>query len=230
MPEAVESADLQRWARTAGLLYLLTNATAVIVVYARGQLILKGDAAGTAANIVASERLFRLGIVFELVTVAGVVALVVALHAVLRTVSRELALMAAFWRLMETASFAAITFSSLTVLTLLDDASYLGPLGADQRAALGYSFLRLHNAGFQVAFLFLGLGSAMFAWLWWRSRYIPRALAGLGIVASLVMAAAAIIYTLAPSIMQGKTMLVMAPMGLFEIGLGLWLLVRGIRT
>ncbi len=224
------SLGLQRWARTAGLLYLLTNATAVVMVWARGQVIVKGDAAATAANIVASERLFRIGIAFELLTVAGVIALVVALYAVLRTVSRELALMATFWRLMETAAFATITFSSFTVLALLGSDTYLGPVAVEQRAALAYSFLRVHNAGFQTGFLFLGLGSTMFAWLWWRSRYVPRVFAGLGIIASLIMVGAAISLIVAPAVMQRVGLAYMAPMGLFEIGLGLWLLVRGIRT
>lgn len=230
MTDGTEAANLQRWARTAGLLYLLTNATAVVMVWARGQVIVKGDAAATAANIFASERVFRIGIAFELATVAGVVALVVALYAVLRKVSRELALMAAFWRLMETATFATITISSFTVLALLGTDDYLGPVGADQRAALAYSFLRIHNAGLQVGFLFLGLGSTMFAWLWWRSRYVPRMLAGLGIVASLIMTVSALTYIIVPPVMQTVGPAYMAPMGLFEIGLGLWLLVRGIRT
>ena len=225
-----EAAGLQRWARTAGLLYLLTNATAVMMIWAPAQVIVKGDAAATAANIVASERLFRIGIAFELATVAGVIALIVALHAILRTVNRELALMAVFWRLMETASFAAITFSSFTVLALLGSDDFLAPVAAEQRAALAYSFLRTHSAGFQIGFLFLGLGSTMFAWLWWRSRYIPRAFAGLGIVASLIMTLSAFTYIVAPSAMQAVGLAYMAPMGLFEIGLGLWLLVRGIRT
>lgn len=229
MTEA-RTVGLQRWARTAGLLYLLTNATAVVMVWARGQVIVKGDAAATAANIVASERLFRIGIAFELLTVAGVIALIVALYTVLRTVSRELALIGAFWRLMETATFVAITFSSFTVLALLGPDDYLAPIAADQRAALAYSFLRIHNAGYQVGFLFLGLGSTMFAWLWWQSRYVPRLLAGLGIVASLIMTLTGLAYTIAPTAVQGATLIAMAPMGLFEIGLGVWLLVRGIRT
>jgi Domain of unknown function (DUF4386) len=73
---AIEPAQ-QTAARVAGFLYLFTMATANFAeFYARGRLIVGGDAAQTAMNITASERLFRLGIVSNLITFASVVPLV----------------------------------------------------------------------------------------------------------------------------------------------------------
>ncbi len=91
-------------AKVAGFLYLFTMATANFAeFYARGRLIVFGDAVQTAKNIAASERLFRLGIVSNLITFASVVILVAALYFVLKPINRNVALLAAFWRLAESA-------------------------------------------------------------------------------------------------------------------------------
>src|SRR4030095_1120453 len=99
-------------ARAAGLLYLSLMVTGVFAeFYARGPLIVPGDAAQTARNIAASERLFRLGRVSTLITFAGAVARVVALYVVLKPVNRNLALLAAFWRLAECAILGVISLN-----------------------------------------------------------------------------------------------------------------------
>jgi len=217
-------------ARLVGFLYLFTNATAIFFFYARGRVIATGDAAQTAKNIAASERLFRLAIVGELITVAGTVILVVALYAILRTIDRNVALLAAFWRLLENVVLAIIPLNAFVVLALLGGADYLRAFDAAQLQALAYVFLRAHGAGFRIGFLFLGLGSAAFAYLWFKSRYIPRLLAALGILASLQMAASEVAIMTFPALASVVGMAYMAPMGLFELTLGFWLLIKGVRT
>ena len=229
---AVDDADpssRQRWARLAGFLYLATNATAIFAFSVSGQFIVRNDPMQTAANIAASESLFRIAVAGELVTIAGVVALIVALYVVLKQVGRNLALLAAFWRLMENCILAVLTFTSFTALALLGGGNYLQPMDAQQSQGLMFTLLRVHSYGFQVGFLFLGLGSALFSYLWLKSRYIPRWLAVLGLFASLVMAVVALGIIVWPGLYGVVTMAYMAPMGIYEIGLGLWLLVKGIR-
>jgi len=217
-------------AKAAGFLYLFTNATAIVGFYARGQVYARGDAVQTARNLATSERLFRVGIVSELITVAGVVMLVVALYAILEPINRNVALLAAFWRLLETVVLALIPLNAFVALSLLSGADYLRAVDVHHLQALALMFLRLHLVGFRIGFLFLGLGSAAFAWLWLKSRYIPRALAVLGIVASLVMAIAESAIIAFPGLAAVVGLAYMAPMGVFEFTLGGWLLVKGLRT
>ena len=81
-------------AKVAGVLYLVMMATSIFFdAFVRSNLVVAGDAARTASNILASERLFRVGIVFELITAAGDIALVIALYVVLKPVSQGLALL-----------------------------------------------------------------------------------------------------------------------------------------
>src|SRR3954471_7028808 len=84
-------------ARLAGLLYLIAMATGLFAeFYVRfpSTLIVSGDAAKTATNIMAKERLYRIGLANNIVTFAIDVVLIWALYILLRPVNRNLALLA----------------------------------------------------------------------------------------------------------------------------------------
>src|SRR4051794_30894543 len=86
-------------AKLAGFLYLFTNATAIVAFSARGKLMVPNDPVQTAKNIVGSERLFRIGIATELITVVGVIVLLWTLYVVLKPINRDVALLGALLRL-----------------------------------------------------------------------------------------------------------------------------------
>ena len=229
MANCLDDRTRRLWARWTGLLLVATNATAMFAIWTRGTFIASRDPAATAANIAGAETGFRLGLAFDLLTIAGVVPLVAGLYIVLKPVGPTLALLALLWRVVENAVLAMLTFASFTALALIGGGDFIRGLAPAAANDLVYALLRVHSWGFQVGFLFLGLGQAVFSWLWWKSRYVPRWLACLGIVASLIMAAMALGIIIWPPLFSIVTMAYMAPMGLYEIGLGLWLLLAGIR-
>jgi len=221
----------QTAAKVAGFLYLFTMVTASFAeFYARGRLIVSGDAARTARNIVASERLFRIGAVSNLITFAAVVPLVVALYVVLKPINRSVALLAAFWRLAECSIFALIILNDFVALQFLSGADYLRAFDAKQLQALAYTFVGVHDAGYLMGLVFFGLGSTVFAYLWFKSRYIPRGVAALGIFSSLVVAIVTLAIMVFPSLAAVVIPVYFAPIFIFEVGLGLWLLIKGIRA
>lgn len=217
-------------AKIVGFLYLFTNATSIFGFCARGSLFVRGDAVQTVKNIAASERLYRISIVSDLLTFACVIILVSALYVVLKPINRNVALLALFWRLAENFILAVVTLSAFSALALLGGADYLRAFEEKQLQALVYMFaVRVYGIGFNIGFVFLGLGSTVFSYLWLKSRYIPQALAAWGIFSSLVLA----IVTLAVMVFPGLSALglsYMMPMGIYEVGLGLWLLVKGIQA
>ena len=219
----------RRIARLVGFLYLFTNATAMFAFSARGKLMIAGDAAQTATNIVTSEQLFRIGIATELVTIVGVIVLVWGLYAILKPVDRNLVWLATFLRLAENFVLAFITVHELAALAVLKSTASVQAFGAAQLQALVDTFVRTYGETFNIGFLFLGLGSAVFSYLWWKSRYIPRLLAGWGIFASLVMAVMSLALIMFPGL-AAMGMIYMMTMGLYEFGLGFWLLIKGIRA
>jgi hypothetical protein len=218
-------------ARVAGLMYLLTIATGVFAeFYARARQIVPGDPAQTARNIAAHELLFRLGIVSDLITFAGCVILVVALYVVLEPVNRHVAMLAAFWRLGECVILAVITLNDFAALSLVSSADYLRAFDARQLEALVYTLIRMQGAGYLIGMVFFGLGSTVFSYLWLRSRYVPRLLAGFGLFASLVLAIVTPLIMVLPSLRAVVVPIYFVPIFLFEITMGVWLLVRGIRA
>jgi len=218
-------------AKVAGFLYLFQMATAIFgESYVRGQLIVRGDATRTAQNIIGAERLFRLSIAGDLVTYTGVIVLIWALYVLVRPVNKNLALLAVFFRLAETAVLCAATVNALVALRLLSEADYLKTFEVSQLHSLARLALSAQGLGMSVGFILLGLGSTVFAYLLLKSRYIPRALAAWGIFSSMVLAIVTWVIMVFPSLGDVMGLAYMAPMGIYEVGLGLWLLVKGIHA
>lgn len=231
IPETPDIEPAQRVAaRIVGFLYLFQMATAVFgQSYVRDRLIVRGDALQTAQNIVGAERLFRLSIAGDLVTYTGVLVLVWAFYVMVRPVSKHLALLAVLFRVAETAVLCVATVNSLVVLKLLSGASYLKTFDPGQLNSLATLALNIQGLGMNVGFILLGLGSSVFAYLLLKSRYVPKVVAGWGIFSSLLMT----LGTLAIIVFPGLGVVgiaYMIPMGLYEVGLGLWLLAKGIQT
>ena len=224
-----EQATQARVARLAGALYLVQMATGVFAeVFVRGSLVVRGDPAQTAHNIIDSERFFRLGIASDLVCYTAVLVATWALYVLLRSVDRNLAVLALLLRLMELALHFNVTTQSLTALRLLSGAEYLQAIEPAELQSLAQLAIGVQGAGMNTGFILLGLGSAVFAYLFFRSRYIPRILAGWGVFASLLLSAYALTIIVFPqaAVLQIVPML---PMGIYEVGLGLWLLFNGVR-
>src|SRR5207247_1824828 len=104
-----------------------------------------------------------------------------ALYVVVRPVGKNVALLAVLFRLAENAVLSMATVNSLVALRLLSGAEYLESFEVGQRQALARLALAAQGLAMNVGFVLLGLGSAVFAYLLLRSRYVPRALAGWGI-------------------------------------------------
>ena len=216
-------------ARVAGAAFLLTMAVVVAVNFAINQRLLAGgSSAEMSRNILAHERLFRLGIAGNLVYAAGLMVLLSALYVVLRPVSRGLALLAAIWRLAYAATWALMAVNFFSALRLLNGTDYPGALGPDERQALA----RLYLSGFDqyyVGLLFYGLASTACCWLWLKSAYVPRALAAFGLIGSVWCVACTLLLFVFPTF---PTLVNLwwfdTPMALFEMALGVWLVVKGL--
>ena len=217
-------------AKWVGFLYLIQMALAVFGdSFVRGRLIVPRDAVQTAANIAASEPLFRLSIVTDLMVYASVIGLVWGIYIILKPINKDVALLAAFLRLVENAILAVTTLTAFIALRLLGDATYLKAFEPAQLQGLARVFLSAYGMGLNIGFVFLGLGSAVFSYVWLKSRYIPRVFAGWGIFASLLLTVMTLLAMVFPAAGDALGMTYMMPMGLYEVGLGLWLLIKGLH-
>ena len=162
---------------TAGVALLLMSVVAIFgnVVVIDG-LVIEGDAAQTAANIVGSQGLFRLGIASLVVVVALDVVVAWALYRVFSPVNWSLSLLAATLRLTYSGVLMVAVGQLLGVVRLLTDSSNLALLGADQLNAQAMVGITAFNDIWYVGQLLFGLHLLVIGYLAYRSGYLPRVL------------------------------------------------------
>jgi hypothetical protein len=218
-------------ARVAGLAYLITFATVVSVNFGiHDRLIVDNSAAETARNILAHERLFRIGIAGDLIYCAGVVVLLTALYVILKPVNRGLALLATFWRLVFVLMWLVMTLHLFDALRLISGADYLRAIEPGQLQALARLDLGTRFDYYYVGLLFGSLASTVCGCLWYKSRYIPRALAASGVISSAFCVACTLVFYIFTDFDKIVNLWWFdTPMGIFDIALSFWLLFKGLR-
>ena len=219
----------KRLARIAGVLYLVITVAAIVAhFYVPSQVIVPGDAAATAANITASEPLFRIGAIGgELVILLSEIVLSVILFVLLKPVSKLLSLVAAVSRLIMTAVHGINLLNYFFALLLLGDAAYLGAFGTDQLHALVMLFLDAHSIGFVIGIAFLTLHVFLLGYLIFKSGYWPKVLGILFLIAGLGYLVDSFGQLLFAGYETTPPYIAIA-IAVSEIAFPLWLLIKGI--
>ena len=171
--------------RFAGVLYVLASIPGVFaLIYVPNKIMVQGDAAATAQNIVVHEGLYRLGIVAELFGQALFIFVALALYELLKSVNPRHALQMLSLILIaipiafvnELNSIAALVLVGRPAVQVVGRVELLSGFDQPQREALAMLFLRLHGYGFDVAGILWGLWLFPLGLLVYRSGFIPRVL------------------------------------------------------
>jgi hypothetical protein len=224
--------SLQRTARVAGFMFLFglifptLNATLTLF-----RINVAEDVMATAKNVVAHEFLFRIALTNGLVLSVSVMVTALVLYRLLRSVDEDLALLALLLRSAEAILIAGIELLGFVALHVLNGKRYLAASSPEQlQIPVGY-FVNIHSDVFaSFPMLFLGLGLALFNYLFFKSEYIPKTLGALGVTAYALICLYAAMNLLAPNlaailIIQAACW---APSVVFELMVGIWLLSRGV--
>ncbi len=218
----------QAYARAAGALYLVIIVFGIgAEVFIRGSLIVPGDAAATAANITTHEGLFRAGFAADSIMALADVALAVLLYVLLAPAGKTLALMAAAFRLTQTAVIGLNLLSYYSALLLLDGSEYAAAFDPAQLNALAALALDRHAHGYDLGLIFFGASCLLLGILIVRSGYLPKWLGGLVALAGVVYLAGSYTLFLAPDLAGAIQPAYAVPL-VAEIALCLWLLARGV--
>jgi uncharacterized protein DUF4386 len=213
-------------ARLAGICEALEGLTATIgQVFILNRLVIHGNAAATATNILAHEQLFQFGFAVSLMGVAFHIAWALLFYDLFKPVNRSLSLMAAFFGLVTCAMEALTGFFYIAPLLVLHDHSSLSAFTADQLQALAYMFLRLNGAAFNIDLTFFGFWCILTGYLIYRSTFLPRIL---GIL--LMIDGAGWALYLSPPLATHLFPLIAVASGLAEFPLQLWLLIVGLNA
>ena len=217
-------------ARIAGAIYLSMIITGPFtLLYIPAKLIVRGNAAATADNILTHETLFRLGIVGDLFTPVIFICLGIALYRLLSGVNKTWAsLMVAFVVVSSTVGFLNV-LNNIAALTLFHGTDFLAVLEKSQRDALGYLFIRLHSQGNLINEIFWGLWLFPFGLLVFRSGFLPRFI-GVWLMVNcfgwVVLSITALFFP-----PYYETAFRMAQPVLFgELAIMLWLLIKGAKV
>jgi len=212
-------------AKMAGVFYLLTILTGGFALFVGGRLVVSGDAAATAANILAREPLFRLGFAADLIMAACYIAVTALFYELFKPVNRSLSLLAAFFSLVGCAIQAFSSLFDLAPLVVLGGAQYLSVFKAEQLQVLALMFLKLSGQAFNISLVFFGFYCFLIGYLIFRSIFLPRILGVLMAFAGLGW-----LTFLSPPLANYLSPYILAPGALGEGSLTLWLLVIGVNS
>lgn len=215
--------------RQAGLLYVLISIVGFFSMgYVPDKIIVHGNAAATANNIVTHEMLFRSGIAAALVGQAGFIFVALALYDLFKGVNRRQAALMAILIVVSIPIAFLNELNSFAALALVRGADSLSILEKTQREALAMLFLHLHGRGFVVCEVFWGLWLLPLALLVYRSRFLPRFLGVWLAFAGVSWVILSFTSTMLPQY-QDRVNSYLQPAIIGEIFFMLWLLIRGAR-
>src|SRR5665647_1057483 len=163
----------RKTARMAGLFYLIVILTTVSASYVRSQIIVSGDAAATANNIMGSELFFRIGFVTELVSAVFFVLAAWALYVLLKPVNKNLALLFLSLNLGGVAVECLNALNLFAAIQFLGGANYLSVFQTGQLQAMAMSSLNLYTNGFLIAQIFFSAWLLPLGYLVYKSRFLP---------------------------------------------------------
>ena len=223
-----EKMNPNKTARIAGFLYLILLPFGVFsLLYVPSTLIVPGDAATTASNIMASESLFRLGIVFALILQIVNILVVLLLYKLLKPVNKNLAVLMVVFFLVSVPITMLNELNQFAALLLSSGADYLTVFTADQLQALVPLFLDFHEHGLFIAQIFWGLWLFPMGYLVYKSGYIPRVFGVLLIIAGFGYLIYSFGKILFPNYDATIIATIMALTYYGELFLAVWLLIKG---
>jgi Domain of unknown function (DUF4386) len=219
--------SISRVGRITGGVYLLYFIAGVPLLL-RSSLVVPTDAAATAAKITASETLYRVTIVTDLVSYSVYLGLAYLFYLLLRHVSRPWALMGTLFTVAGCIVLITATAALTAPLALLTG-NELDAIGLPERQGLALLAIKIYSQAFIIGLFLFGVQWLIMGPLFVRSRIIPRPMGYLLTLGGVAWVSFAVSSLIAPPIGRAIQPVVLAIGSLAEIALALWLLFRGAR-
>jgi hypothetical protein len=222
------TAEQRTYARIAGIMFLAHFIIEALgdyptIVARRGETF-----AQTARYVVEHESLWRAALLCVGLAWISLVVLAFALYVVLEPVHKRLAQLALILRL--GGSFVgAASLMFRVVKAQFYSASAAAMFTTDQLGRMAAVTQQGANAGVYTAWIFMGLGATIFYALFLRSRYLPRALAGFSLFASILLVAVPMASFAYPQYQATLKALLLTGL-LAELATALWLLIKGLQS
>jgi len=222
--------ETKKAARIAGAIYLTMVFTAPFsLIYVPSKLIVRGNAAATADNILAHETMFRLAIFGDLIGHVIFICLAIALYRLLSSVNKTwAALMVALVLVSASVGFLN-ALNNIAALILFRGPEFLNIFDKTQLNALGYFFVRLYGQGITIDEIFWGVWLFPFGLLVFRSGFLPRWIGVWLMINCFGYVVLSVIGFFFPAY-NDKAFLYAQPVLFGEVAIMLYLLIRGAKV
>jgi len=222
--------SVKKRARVAGLLYLLLAITSVFgLIYVPSKIIVPQDTLATVHNIIASEVLFRLGILSNLIYLIVFIFLVQAFYNLFKEVNTKQASLMVSLVLVAIPVAFLNELNQVAVLILLNGDGFMQVFETKQLHALVRMFLNLYEYGNFMVTIFWGLWLIPLGLLVIKSRFIPRILGFLLIIGCSGYVVSGFTFLLSPHYGRIVFPIATIPSAISEFSMILWLLIKGAR-
>jgi hypothetical protein len=168
-------------------------------------------------------------VLLRLVAAGASVGIAIALYPVLKQWGPALALGSVVFRTLEAAMYA---IGAVSLMALLPLGGQFGAADVTERGsliALSKVLLGVHDAAAVAGVLAFIVGALLYSCLLYRSSLVPRWLSGWGIAALFLMMAACLLALFNQRPVTSYVILA-APIGVQEMVLAVWLIVRGFSS
>ena len=227
---------MDRSQRRAGLVFaiaFLVSLAEVMVAFNRyyAPYVVWENGEETARHFIAHAQAIQAFLALSFVHGLGAIVMLTALYVILRPVNRGVALFAAFSRLTYAIFWFILMLDLFGAMRTLGGAGTLRAFGPDGLAALAGCQIDSSRDAYYIGLAFNGLGSALFAWVFFQSRYVPRLLALWGVVASLFEGICGFVYLIDPGFNSVVSVdYYELPLLTFELALCFLLLFKGLKS
>lgn len=215
--------SIQKTAKLAGILFLFNLLVPTLgYVFVQSKLFIADDPILTSTQIIANEKLFRLGLLSEFILSIGLIFLGYCLYVILRNVNKFFSQLALLLKITEATLMATVSllaFFALQILTINNSSL------VDSKFLAGMIFIQ-HGALNSIPMIFLGVELVIFNVLFYLSGLIPKWMSVVGIIAFFLIFLFSVF-----SIIETKlaSILLTIPSFIYELIIGLWLIVRGVK-
>jgi len=232
MTSYFKDVSLQKTARVAGSMFLCSLIVPTLNwVFILSKFISSENVINTGQNILGNEFLFRIGIINELITSVIIVVLALALYIILKSINKNLAMLALFLKLIEAMLWAVIALGHFIALLILNGQASLTAFEPEKIQAIVGLFLNIYIATTAVPGVFVGLNLMIFSYLLFKSKYIPSILAAFGVLSYVLVFIYDSLTILLPNYATIMIIQIICttPIGIFQLIIGIWLVFRGLN-
>ncbi len=219
----------QKTARVAGLLSIILLVSGSFALFIESRLIVPGNIAITAGNILASETLFRFGFTSGLICQTLFILFAILLYKLYKPVNKNWALIMLIFALIPVPIAMLSHVNQFGALLLLKSADCMKAFTINQVHAQAMFFLDLHKHGILIATIFWGIWLLPLGFLAFKSGFVPKIFGVLLMIGCFGYVMRFFLTFLFQSY-SGEFSLILAAAHIGEVSHGLWLLIKGVNV